>query len=87
MCKDSFSAEHLSQYGVLLRPPISLTEALYYCAQASDMVMLYRTRGGLNSNELGQYYNYLLRKTYPDLSSIDLIEYANFLDLTDLNRR
>jgi hypothetical protein len=79
MCAASFATETESQYGVLLNPPISLRLALQRCADAPDTVMLYRTKEGLGLVELAHLYQHLLRKHYPELTSVDLVEYAKSL--------
>lgn len=86
MCEKSLSlsekdpsGDRLCRYGALLLPPISLEKALEQCRKAPSTMMLYRSREGLNLNELAQFYGYLLHKTYPELSCINLEEYVSSL--------
>lgn len=79
MCEQSLTTKRLSRYGVFLLPIASLEEAIYYCEQASDDVILYRTREGLSLEDLAKFYGYLFNKIYPELDSIDLLEYLKWI--------
>jgi hypothetical protein len=82
MSNDSLLYTRLSRYGALLMPPISLEEAIQYCENGGDSIMLYRIRHGLTLEELANFYQYLLDKIYRDLPTIDLVEYAKSLTET-----
>ncbi len=73
MCINSLDTKRLSKYGALLTPVHSLQEATYYFDKASDKVILYRTRDGLDLNQFKILYEHMLSKIYPRLK-IDLSE-------------
>lgn len=76
MSKESLYTKRLSQYGVLLTPISSVEEAIQYCNQGGDSIILYRTRDGLNLVELAQLYEFLMKKNYPEQTCVDLQEYV-----------
>lgn len=73
MSWDSLYTKRLGRYGMLLLPPISLTDAIQYIDRASNAVMLYRIREGFNLAELAEIYEHLLNKIYPSLSFTNLM--------------
>ena len=80
MCQNSLSTKRLSQYGTILLPPVSLNKAIDYCEQGSDTMMVFRIREGLSLQELGQFYQYLLQKSYPELYSVNIVEYCELFN-------
>lgn len=76
----------MSEYGALLLPPISLEKAIDYCNRASDTLMLYRIREGLNLDQLAEFYEYLLDKSYPGLQRTNLVEYSRSLPSVQMPR-
>ena len=76
MCRNSILAKRSSDYGLLLLPPISVKSVIGLCEKAKKTVMLYRIREGLDLPSLAEVYEYLLHKSYPDLSIIDLVDYS-----------
>ena len=81
MCLDSLKTKRISQYGALLHPAVSLEESINYCEQSKNL-MLVRTRNGYDLDILAEFYEYLLRKSYPKLSFESLVEYAKSLPTT-----
>ncbi len=81
MCEDSFYKTRLNELAAWLAPPINFHDTMKYCQQAPSTVLIYRTAGGLNLTELGQYYNYLLARHYPHLNVQDIHEYAAQLEV------
>ncbi len=79
MSWDSLSTKRIGRYGMLLLPPISLTDAIQYIDRASNSVILYRIREGFTLPELAEVYERLLQKIYPNVESIKLIEYVESL--------
>lgn len=85
MSTDALNTKSFTPYGALLIPPISLEDAIDRSNQTPNTLMLYRTRGGLNLNELAKLYQHLLFKYYPNLSHIDLAEYIkSFSEKTNM---
>ncbi|MFI0434858.1 MAG: hypothetical protein ACH350_03885 [Parachlamydiaceae bacterium] len=79
MDKELSPRDRINQFAVMLVPPISLKEAKQYCKQAPNSVMLYRIRDGLSIEELTELYAFLLRKTYKNISFINLRKYVESL--------
>lgn len=77
MSEESYNTRRFARYGLLLTPVNSLEEAISACDLASPDVILYRTRDGLSVEQIAKLYEHLLHKTYPELPSIDLVEYIN----------
>lgn len=74
LCEASYSTERHSRYGALITPVHSLEEAIYYFDTAGSETVLYRTRDGLSLKELEELYKHMLKKTYPELGAVDLLE-------------
>lgn len=83
MCPESLLTTRLSTYGAFLLPPISLKTAIKYCNMGPETMMLYRIREGLSLSELGQFYQYLLEKIYPEVPTVNVVEYAEWIDQTN----
>lgn len=79
MCESSWSTSRFARYGVLLTPLRSVDEAITICEKASPDVILYRTRDGLTLRQIAQFYDYIFRKTYPELPEFSFVEYLNSL--------
>lgn len=79
MSYDSFAPKRISQYGVLLTPPITYKKALNICERAGLNKIIYRTNGDLSLSEIAELYQYLMKTNYPELPCIDLLEYSENL--------
>ncbi len=80
MCLESFSADRLSKYGLLLFPAPSFEQTFDYCQLALHKALLYRIRTGYDLDKLAKIYEFLLHNIYPELPKIDLVEYVNSLN-------
>ncbi len=82
MCENSTLTKRASDYGILLLPPITVRSAIALCDKAAPTVFLYRIREGFDLTDLAKVYDYLLNKSYPGLSTIDIVDYASSLPIT-----
>jgi hypothetical protein len=80
MSYPSLATNSICPHATLIPDNMSLNNGLNLCERSTSETILWRKRAGFNLDELAVYYDYLLKKVYPNLKTERIQGYVNELN-------